>query len=73
MSEWIVNAEIDNEYAVANGYKRLVRCNDCRFRNTMDCGMQFWEVDDDGYLYMSDDWTDDDGFCSWGERKDKNV
>lgn len=48
----------------------LVRCRDCKFRNTIDCGMQFYGYDDDENLCLSDDWTEDDGFCYWGQRKD---
>lgn len=48
----------------------LVRCRDCKFRNTIDCGMQFYGYDDDENLCLSDDWTEDDGFCYWGQRKE---
>lgn len=48
----------------------LVRCKDCKYRDTINCGMQFYGYDDDGHLCKSDDWTQDDGFCYWGERKD---
>lgn len=48
----------------------VVRCKDCKLRDTFNCGMQFYGYDDDLNLYKSDDWTMDDGFCYWGERKD---
>ena len=48
----------------------LVRCRDCKFRNTIDCGMQFYGYDDDENLCLSDDWTEDDVFCYWGQRKE---
>ena len=48
----------------------VVRCKDCKHRNTFNCGMQFYGYDDDMNLCMSDDWTQDDGYCYWGERKD---
>ena len=74
MSEWIVtNVEFSDAWAEMYEYKRLVRCKDCKFRNTIDCGMQFYGNDDDGNLCLSDDWTDDNGFCYWGERKDDET
>ena len=48
----------------------VVRCIECKYRDTINCGMQFYGYDDDGHLCKSDDWTQDDGFCYWGERKD---
>ena len=48
----------------------VVRCKDCKYRDTINCGMQFYGYDDDGHLCKSDDWTQDDGYCYWGERKD---
>lgn len=57
-------------YAPAMDFVEVVRCKDCNRRNTIDCGMQFYENDDDGELFLSEDWTQDDGFCYWGERKD---
>lgn len=48
----------------------IVRCKDCKYRDTIDCGMQFYAYDDDENLCRSNDWTRDDGFCYWGERKD---
>lgn len=49
---------------------QVVRCKECRFRDTFNCGMQFYGYDDDMNLRKSDDWTMDDGFCYWGEKKD---
>lgn len=71
MSDWIVtDIEFDESYAEMCGYKRLVRCIECKYRDTINCGMQFYGYDDDGHLCKSDDWTQDDGFCYWGEKKD---
>ena len=57
-------------YSPARDFVEVVRCKNCKFRDTFDCGMQFYGYDDDGNLCKSDDWTDDDGFCYWGERKE---
>ena len=48
----------------------VVRCKDCKNRDTFSCGMQVYGYDDDMNLQKSDDWTMDDGYCYWGERKD---
>lgn len=44
----------------------VVRCRDCRKRNTSDCAMQY-ESDDGKEQYA---WENDNDFCSWGERKE---
>ena len=54
----------------------LVRCKDCKHRETDDCPM-YWEEwlvieDCDGYAddkYVVHDYTTDNGYCSYGERK----
>lgn len=46
----------------------VVRCKDCKRRGTENCAMTF-NTEDNGY-YLTD-WTSDDGFCSWGERKEE--
>lgn len=45
----------------------VVRCKDCKRRGTENCAMTF-NTEDNGY-YLTD-WTSDDGFCSWGKRKE---
>jgi hypothetical protein len=54
----------------------LVRCKDCKHRHEDECPMQFEEEIDidegDGYYdteYIIHDYTRDDGYCSWGERR----
>lgn len=41
----------------------VVRCKDCKIRYTDRCGM--FDVDSEG------EWTDDNGFCQYGERKEE--
>ena len=67
--EWIDKA-ITPADLVKTDLVPVVRCKVCKFRNTIDCGMQFYGYDDDENLCLSDDWTRDDGFCYWGERKE---
>ena len=55
----------------------VVRCKDCKHRHEEDeCPMYFVEQIDidegDGYYdtdYIFHDYTQDDGWCSWGERE----
>ncbi len=60
----------------AEAVVKVVRCKDCKHRETSECSMVFYETvqwDDDGYLEterITHDNTEDDGFCSCGERKD---
>lgn len=48
----------------------LVRCKDCKHRQTDDCPMYWMEwvihTDNDYIVY---DYTTDDGYCNYGERK----
>lgn len=44
----------------------VVRCRECRHRHTRDCAM-YYECSQCGGQW---DWTTEDGFCSYGERKD---
>lgn len=54
----------------------IVRCKDCKHRETDDCPM-YWEEwlvieDCDGYAddkYVVHDYTTNNGYCSYGERK----
>lgn len=55
----------------------IVRCKDCKHRETDDCPMYWteWFVieDCDGYTddkYIVHDYTTDDGYCNYGERKE---
>ena len=55
----------------------VVRCKDCKHRETDDCPMYWveWSIfeDCDGYTddkYIVHDYTTDDGYCNYGERKD---
>ena len=43
----------------------VVRCENCRKRNTWECAMHY-ESEDGKEQYG---WEDDNDFCSWGERK----
>ena len=54
----------------------MITCKDCKHRHEDECPM-YWEeqidIDEgDGYYdtdYIIHDYTQDDGFCSWGERR----
>ena len=70
MPEYIIKEDVFPGTLMYDIVGELVRCRDCKFRNTIDCGMQFYGYDDDENLCLSDDWTEDDGFCYWGQRKD---
>ena len=70
MAEYIIKEDVFPGTRMYDIVGELVRCRDCKFRNTIDCGMQFYGYDDDENLCLSDDWTEDDGFCYWGQRKD---
>lgn len=70
MAEYIIKEDVFPGTLMYDIVGELVRCRDCKFRNTIDCGMQFYGYDDDENLCLSDDWTEDDGFCYWGQRKD---
>ena len=55
----------------------LVQCKDCKHRETDDCPMYWVEwimfEDCDGYTdndYIVHDYTTDDGYCNYGERKE---
>lgn len=56
---------------------QVVRCKDCKHRETDDCPMYWMEwfsVDEgDGYFeedFIIHDYTRDDGYCHWGERNE---
>mgnify|MGYP006864409402 CR=1 FL=1 len=55
----------------------IVRCKDCKHRETEDCPMYWTEwimfEDCDGYTDNNSiihDYTTDDGYCHYGERKE---
>ena len=55
----------------------LVQCKDCKHRETDDCPMYWveWSIfeDCDGYTddkYIVHDYTTDNGYCNYGERKE---
>lgn len=56
--------------------QEVVQCKDCKHRETDDCPM-YWEEwlvieDCDGYAddkYVVHDYTTNNGYCSYGERK----
>lgn len=57
--------------------EEVVRCKDCKHRHEDGCPMTFEEQIDidegDGYYdteYIIHDYTQDDGYCSWGERRE---
>lgn len=73
--EWIVEAETREDLVDGHWYggEELVRCKDCKHRKTCVCPMQEaefneWECDFEYY-----DYTEDDGYCHRGERKDSSV
>ena len=64
---------IDILKGLPSAQSEIIRCKDCKYRQTDDCPMCYgeWiEYDDDGYLdddYIVHDNTKDDGFCDRGE------
>lgn len=63
------------EYLPSADAVEVVRCKDCKHRHEDECPMQFeeqFDIDEgDGYYdtnYIVHDYTQDDGYCSWGER-----
>ena len=46
----------------------IVRCKDCKWRETQGCYMVHVEYNPDGTSYLND-MTDDDGFCDRGKRR----
>lgn len=47
----------------------VVRCKDCKFRGTDDCLNSYYSEYEGAYV----DPMDDDGFCSYGERRKENA
>lgn len=46
--------------------EEVVRCKNCKHRQTDECPMFIEDYDAD---YIFHDYTRDDGYCSWGERR----
>ena len=76
MAEWIMKEDEDKDGVSCYINKgELIRCRDCKHRDTDDCLMRFveWiEWDDDGYMEYDDvvtDNTTDDGYCHKAERE----
>lgn len=69
---------IENQAKVTAEWQgELVRCKDCKHRHEAECPMFFEEQIDidegDGYYdtdYIFHDYTRDNGYCSWGERRE---
>lgn len=47
----------------------VVRCKDCRRRGSVLCPMRYEEPD--GYLIRVTDSTVEDGYCAYGQRKER--
>ena len=61
MKEFIVPAnEFEEEIARTAGYKELIRCKDCKKRNTWECWQYFF-----GRMNLPDDY-----YCADGKPKD---
>lgn len=45
----------------------VVRCKDCKFRNTSDCAMRY-ECDNCSVQYS---WENNNDYCSYGERREQ--
>ncbi len=67
---------IHTKSAPAADVVEVVRCKDCKHRETHECPMVFYETiyfDDEGYVEsetLIHDNTEDNSFCSCGERKE---
>lgn len=51
----------------------VVRCKDCKYRRENECPMyhEEWSVTEDGDDWLNtNDYTDYNGFCDWGERRE---
>ena len=52
--------------ATAVDFVEVVRCKDCKLRDTEACPMMVWDVSG---ILMGD--TEDNDFCSYGERREE--
>lgn len=75
----IADSWIDQAYDVAIqalSQPELIQCKDCKHRHEAECPMRHEEDiewDDDGYIERETiyhDWTEDDGYCDRGERRE---
>ncbi len=53
--------KIINQFPAVNAVP-VVRCRECKYHNKPPCPMR-----------LSFNWTEDDDFCSYGERKDDET
>lgn len=67
---------VDRFMAFASAQSKIIRCKDCKHRDSNDCPMYYeeWiEIDEgDGYFDTDNiihDWTTDEGFCHCAERR----
>ena len=66
----------NDHFVPAADVVEVVRCRDCQYRGDYGCPMYYEEDiewDDDGYTEVDTiihDRTTDDGFCSYGERRE---
>ena len=73
MKEWICR-EIststgDNENGVLMIETKLIRCKDCRHYDGYYCHNKWWG---DGYGSYTPPIKKEDGFCDWGDEKEKH-
>lgn len=59
MPEFIIRAEETDLFFLFKNYEELVRCKNCKwyFSEDKECGLSYIDIDDDGY-------------CSYAERKE---
>lgn len=69
--EIITKSKIDNAPTI--DAVEVVRCKDCKYRRENECPMyhEEWSVTEDGDDWLNtNDYTKDNGFCDWGERRE---
>ena len=73
-------AEDIADHLIANGVTIPVRCKDCKHwhEETGWCDHHSWFIEEDGepcHPWESNNWkmTNEDDFCSYGERKDNEY
>lgn len=67
----LYNKAIDNAPTI--DAVEVVRCKDCKHRRENECPMyhEEWSVTEDGDDWLNtNDYTKDNGFCDWGERRE---
>lgn len=71
---WVLDSLVSTDTVDIDAVE-VIRCKDCKHRHEAECPM-YWEeqfdIDEgDGYYdtdYIFHDYTQDNGYCSWGER-----